>query len=58
MSVEYALDEDATLNDLLSVSGESLEKGESLQIDGEIVEGSHVFEDGEKVYIVPSTTGA
>ena len=58
MSEAYVLDEDATINDLVSISGEELCKGEALQIDGEVVEGTYVFEDDEKVYIVPSTTGA
>ena len=58
MSETFVLDEDATINDLVSISGEELSKGEALQIDGEVVEGTYVFEDDEKVYIVPSTTGA
>ncbi len=58
MSEDYVVDEDATINDLLATSEESLEKGEALQIDGEVVDGDYVFADGEKVYIVPSTTGA
>ena len=40
MSEDFVLDEDATINDLVSISGEDLEKGEALQIDDEVVEGN------------------
>ena len=53
----FALDDNATVDDLLAVAGITLEKGESLAVDGESVRGSYVPENGETVYIVPSITG-
>ena len=51
-------DDDATIADLLVVAKEELKKGETLTIDGETVRGSTVFEDGDEIIIMPSTTGA
>ena len=51
-------DDEATIADLLGQAGETLKKGETLTIDGETVKGSTVFDDGDEIIIMPSTTGA
>jgi len=53
-----AFDKDASVNDVLSAFGESLDKGESLAINGQTVKGSSIPEDKDTIYIAPSTTGA
>ena len=55
---EYALDDDADVNDLLTAASESLVKGETLSIDGETVTSGYDFDDADIVIIMPSTTGA
>ena len=55
---KYALDDDATVEDLLAAASETLKKGETLSVDGETVEADYDFNDGETVVIMPSTTGA
>ena len=53
-----AYDDDATIADLLVIAKEELKKGETLTIDGETVRGATVYEDGDEIIIMPSTTGA
>ena len=58
MSEEIALPGTATVNDAIAAVEMSVEKGETLAIDGKTVSGNYVFEDGAKIYIVASATGA
>jgi len=53
-----AFSENATVDEVLTAFDEELEKGESLAIDGSSVKGTDVPEDGDTIYIAPSTTGA
>ena len=55
---EYALADDATIEDLLTVAQENLKKGETLTIDGETVRARDEFDAGDEVVIQPSVTGA
>jgi len=55
--MEFAVPDNATIDDVLALADLTLAKGESLAIDGEPVSRSDVPEDGETVYIVPSGTG-
>lgn len=57
MSEEVAFLDEATIDDVLAHFGESLAKGESLAIDGETVNGQDIAKDGDRIFIVPSTTG-
>jgi len=58
MSEEIALPGNATINDAIAAADITVVKGETLAIDGEAVSGNYQFEDGDKIYVVPSTTGA
>lgn len=55
---DYILEDDASINDLLAVAAVTLEKGETLSIDGDVVKGKDDFNDGDTVVIAPSTSGA
>lgn len=55
---EVAFPEKATIDDALAHFGEEVAKGESLAIDGEPVTGKDEFDNGDTIFIVPSTTGA
>ena len=57
-SCSYILPEDATFDDLVATAQETLRKGETLTVSGDIVDGNDVFEHGDEVVIMPSTTGA
>ena len=58
MSDEFCLGNDATVDDAIATAGFTVEKGETLAIDGETVKGSYEFEDCDKIFIAPSTSGA
>jgi hypothetical protein len=55
---EYALSNDATVQDLLTAAGETLKKGETITFDGDTVDADYDFDAGDEFIIVPSTTGA
>ena len=56
---EYiAFENDADVDTVLSAFDVDLEKGETLAINGESVDGKTIPEDGQVVYISPSSTGA
>lgn len=55
---EYALANNATLEDLLTAAGETLKKGETITLDGEVVDTDYDFDASDEFIIVPSTTGA
>jgi ribosome-associated protein YbcJ (S4-like RNA binding protein) len=55
---EFILNENATVNDALAMSGEKLKKGETLSIFGDTVRGTHELSEGDVIVIQPSTTGA
>jgi len=48
----------ATVNDILNAFDIELEKGETLAINGVSVDGRTKPNDGECIYISPSSTGA
>ena len=58
MSVEYSLPDDATVDEAIAAVGMTTVKGETLAIDGSPVKGNYVFEDGDRIFIAASTTGA
>ena len=58
MSAEYSLPGDATVEEAIAAVGMSVEKGESIAIDGTTVKGDYQFDDGDKIYIVANATGA
>ncbi len=59
MSESIVFDENATIGDVLNHFEITLNKGESVAIDGTPVSTTTVLpEDDNKIFIVPSTTGA
>lgn len=55
---ERAFGADATVDEVLAGFGVTLDKGETLAINGETVKGNDTPQNGETIYISPSTTGA
>jgi len=55
-SEEYALTPGSTVEDLLDASGMSLLKDEEIQINGSPADEDTPLRDGDRVFIVPSTT--
>jgi len=53
-----AFGEQATVDDVLNAYGIEIEKGETLAIDGSSVNGQTIPDDGDCIYISPSSTGA
>lgn len=54
----YILGDDATVDDLLVAAEETLVKGETITLEGEVVEGDYDFDDQDSFVIMPNTTGA
>ena len=55
---EYAFGDGETVADLLAAANETLKKGETITLDGDVVETDYEFESGDEFIIVANVTGA
>ena len=54
---EYALDDGATVSDLLSTAGQSVPAGYSVKVNGTVAEQSQVLTEGAMVMVVTEAKG-